>query len=184
MMEKGSLSVGKNWYVIHTYSGYETKVKESIEERAKSSGMQEKISRVLIPTEEVVELRQGKKRTTSRKFFPGYVLIEMEMSDDTWHLVKTTPKVTGFIGGKEKPTPLSEEEVGIILKQIETGIAVPKSKVQFQKGDNVRISDGPFLGFVGIVDEVDSERGKVKVMVSIFGRSTPVELDFLQLERL
>ena len=174
--------MGKNWYVIHTYSGFEGRVKATIEEKVSSLGLQDKIGQVLIPTENVVEIREGKKRVSTKKFFPGYVLVEMEFSDDTWQLIKNTPKVTGFVGGGEKPAPLSAEEIETLLKQIDTGTAVSREKVQFQKGNSVRIIDGPFLGFNGVVDEVNQDQNKVKVLVSIFGRSTPVELGFIQVE--
>jgi transcriptional antiterminator NusG len=174
--------MGKNWYVIHTYSGFEGRVKATIEEKANSLGMKDKIGQVLIPTENVIEIREGKKRVATKKFFPGYVLVEMEFSDDTWQLIKNTPKVTGFVGGGEKPAPLSQEEIETLLKQIDTGAAPSREKVQFQKGDSVRIIDGPFLGFNGVVDEVNPDQSRIKVLVSIFGRATPVELGFLQVE--
>lgn len=176
--------MAKNWYVVHTYSGFEGRVKTSIEERANSMGLQERIGQVLVPTENVVEIREGKKRISSKKFFPGYVLIEMDMDDDTWQMVKGTPKVTGFIGGGERPAPLAEEEVDTLLKQIHAGATTPRERMRFSKGDSVRIIDGPFLGFNGMVDEVDSDHEKLKVLVSIFGRPTPVELVFGQVERL
>lgn len=173
-----------NWYVIHTYSGFEGRVKSSIEERATALGLKNKIVQVLVPTEEVVEIREGKKRVSTRKFFPGYVLVEMELTDETWQLIKATPKVTGFLGGGMKPTPLMIEEVETLKKQIDSGTAIPREKVKFQKGDAVRIIDGPFMGFNGVIDEMNQDHHKVKVLVSIFGRSTPVELGFLQVERL
>jgi len=175
--------MAKQWYVVHTYSGFENKVKTSIEERAKSLGVEDKISQILIPTEDVVELRNGKKRTSTRKFFPGYVLIEMELDDTTWHLVKDTPKVTGFVGDKNAPTPISEEEVGLIQTQMDIGTAPARREAIFSRGDSVRITDGPFISFTGTVEDVNVEQGKLKVMVSIFGRATPVELDFLQVEK-
>lgn len=171
------------WYVVHTYSGFEGKVRTSIEERARSLGIQDKISQILIPTEDVVELRNGKKRTSTRKFFPGYILVEMELDDTTWHLVKDTPKVTGFVGDKQKPSPITEEEVALIRNQMDMGSAPAKREAIFTKGDNVRIVDGPFASFTGTVEDVNLDQGKVKVMVSIFGRATPVELDFLQVEK-
>lgn len=176
--------MAKQWYAVHTYSGFEGRVKASIEEKIKSLNLEEKITHVLVPTEDVVELKEGKKRVSTKKFFPGYVLVEMELTDETWHLIKNIPKVTGFIGTDNKPSPLSDEEVGNILKQIETGVTVTKTKTQFQRGDSVRIADGPFLGFTGVIDEVDTEHGKLRVMVSIFGRSTPVEVEFLQVEKV
>ncbi len=178
------ISMSKNWYVIHTYSGFEGRVKTTIEEQASSLGLQEKISKVLVPTEEVIEIKDGKKRISTKKFFPGYVLIEMEMNNETLQLIKNTPKVTGFLGGEAKPAPLSESEVETLLKQLDAGTAAPRAKLLFQKSDSVRIIDGPFLGFNGVVDEVHADQNKVKVLVSIFGRSTPVELGFLQVERL
>jgi transcriptional antiterminator NusG len=176
--------MGKNWYVIHTYSGFEGKVKGSLEEKIHSSGLTEKFGKIMIPTEEVVEIKEGKKKISNKKFFPGYVLIEMEMGDETWQLVKGVPKVTGFVGGGDKPVPLSPEEVQTLQIQIDTGTAQPRSKVQFQKGENVRIIDGPFLGFNGSVEEVHQEQSRLKVFVSIFGRPTPVELGFLQVEKI
>ncbi len=173
--------MAKNWYVVHTYSGFEEKVKLSIEEKVESLGLQESIARILIPTERVVELKAGKKRESDKKFYPGYILVEMELNDETWHLVKNTPRVTGFVGGK-KPVAIPEEEVDIIMQQVEKG-PVPQVKTQFQKGDNVRIIDGPFSNFNGFVDDVDPDHGRLKVMVSIFGRQTPVELNFFQVEK-
>src|SRR3990172_5247883 len=175
--------MAKAWYVVHTYSGFEGKVKSSVEERARAAGLQEKISQILVPTEEVVELRNGKKRTSSRKFFPGYILVEMELDDDTWHLVKETPKVTGFVGDKQKPSPITEEEVSLIKMQMDEGTAPAKREAAFDRGDTVRITAGPFISFTGTVEDVNVDQGKLKVMVSIFGRATPVELDFLQVER-
>lgn len=176
--------MSKGWYVVHTYSGFEGRVKSSIMERINSLGLTDKINQVLVPTENVVELREGKKKVVTKKFFPGYVLVEMELTDETWQLIKNTPKVTGFVGGGEKPIPLSTQEVETLLKQLDAGTATPREKAQFQKGDSVRIIDGPFLGFNGTVDEVNPDQSKVKVLVSIFGRATPVELGFLQAERL
>ena len=173
--------MGKNWYVVHTYSGFEEKVKLTIEEKTDKSGLKDKISRILIPAEKVIELKGGKKRESDKKFYPGYILVEMEMDDSTWHLIRNTPHVTGFIGGT-KPVPLSEEEVGVILQQIEKG-PVPQIKTQFQKGEGVRIIDGPFTNFVGSVEDVDMDHARLNVMVSIFGRQTPVELNFFQVER-
>lgn len=176
--------MGRQWYVIHTYSGFESKVKSSLEERLEATGLREKVSQILVPTEDVVEIRGGKKRISARKFFPGYVLVEMEMDHDTWYLIKNTPKVTGFLGGGNVPSPLSGEEVEDLLKQVQGEKAKPKPKVMFEKGESVRIIDGPFTNFSGVIDEVNLERGKLKVMVSIFGRATPVELEFLQAEKL
>ncbi len=173
--------MARNWYVVHTYSGYEEKVKLGIEDKAEKKDLKDKISRILIPTEKVIELRSGKKRESDRKFYPGYILVEMELDDETWHLVRSTPRVTGFVGGT-KPVPIPDEEVEIILQQLEKGPA-PQVKTQFQKGENVRIIDGPFTSFVGYIDEVDMDHGRLKVMVSIFGRQTPVELNFFQVEK-
>jgi len=171
----------KNWYVVHTYSGFEEKVKLSIEEKTEKKGLDEQITRILIPTERVIELKGGKKRESDKKFYPGYILVEMELNDETWHLIRSTPRVTGFVGGT-KPVALSEEEISVILQQIEKG-PVPQVKTQFQKGDSVRIIDGPFTNFVGSVEDVDMDHGRLNVMVSIFGRQTPVELNFFQVER-
>jgi transcriptional antiterminator NusG len=173
--------MAKNWYVVHTYSGFEEKVKLSIEDKASKKDLGEKITRILIPTEKVIELRAGKKKESDKKFYPGYILVEMELDDETWHLVRSTPRVTGFVGGT-KPVPIPEEEVEIILQQLEKGPA-PQVKMQFQKGEAVRIIDGPFTNFVGFIDEVDMDHGRLKVMVSIFGRQTPVELHFFQVEK-
>lgn len=173
--------MGKNWYVVHAYSGFEEKVKLSIEEKIEKRGLKDKITRILIPTERVVELKGGKKRESDKKFYPGYILIEMELDDETWHLVRSTPRITGFVGGT-KPVPLPDEEVEVIIQQLERGPA-PQVKTQFQKGENIRIIDGPFTNFVGYIDEVDMDHGRLKVMVSIFGRQTPVELSFFQVEK-
>jgi transcriptional antiterminator NusG len=171
----------KNWYVVHTYSGFEEKVRLGIEEKTDRQGMKERISRILIPTERVIELKGGKKKESDKKFYPGYILVEMEMDDETWHLVRSTPRVTGFVGGST-PVALSEEEVAVILQQIEKG-PVPQVKTQFQKSESVRIIDGPFSNFLGSVEEVDIDHGRLCVMVSIFGRQTPVELNFFQVEK-
>jgi len=174
----------KNWYIVHTYSGFENKVKESLEERVKAYNLEDKVGEVLIPTEDVVEMRAGKKVVTSKRFFPGYILVEMDMTDDAWHVVKNTPKVTGFVGAGAKPTPLSKEEVEQILDQVKTAAEKPKPKYMFEKGEQVRINEGPFTSFNGVVDEVNLDKNTLKVMVTIFGRSTPVELDFLQVEKI
>lgn len=175
----------KNWYVIHTYAGYEGRVKASIVERANQMGMNEAIGQVLVPTEEVVEFKDGKRRASKRKFFPGYVLLESEgmLSDEAVVMIKETPKVTGFVGGGIRPIPLEPGEAESLLSQLESGMTAPKESVDFEKGDSIRITNGPFLGFNGLVDEVDVDHSRVKVFVSIFGRSTPVELAFSQVER-
>ncbi|MDH4231950.1 MAG: transcription termination/antitermination protein NusG [Nitrospirota bacterium] len=173
--------MGKNWYVVHTYSGFEEKVKISLEEKIENRGLHDKITKILIPTERIVELKAGKKKESDKKFYPGYILVEMELDDDTWHLVKSTPRVTGFVGGKS-PVPIPEEEVEIIIQQVERGPA-PQVKMQFQKGESVRIMDGPFSNFNGYVEDVDMDHGRLRVMVSIFGRQTPVELNFFQVEK-
>ncbi|MGO9377882.1 MAG: transcription termination/antitermination protein NusG [Dissulfurispiraceae bacterium] len=173
--------MGKNWYVVHTYSGFEEKVKIAIVEKARLKGLDEKISRILIPTEKVIELRGKKKKESDKKFYPGYILVEMELDDETWYLIKNTMRVTGFVGGT-RPVQIPEEEVDVIIQQLEKGPA-PVIKTRFEKGENVRITDGPFSNFVGFVDEVDMDHGRLKVMVSIFGRQTPVELAFSQAEK-
>lgn len=171
----------KKWYVVHTYSGYEEKVKLTLEDKIKILGMEDRITRILIPTERVVELKRGKKKESDKKFYPGYILVEMELNDDTWHVVKSIPRVTSFVGGT-KPFALPEDEVDIILQQQEKG-PTQEIKMQYEKGENVRITDGPFSNFNGYVDEVDIDHGRLKVMVSIFGRQTPVELSFYQVEK-
>jgi transcriptional antiterminator NusG len=176
--------MAKQWFVVHTYSGFENKVKEAIEQRAKIFGQEEAIGQVVIPTEEVVEVRKGQKRITPQKFFPGYVLVEMDLNDDSWHLVKSTPKVTGFVGSGPRPAPLPQEEVDEILRQMEVGAEKPKPKSIFQKGDKVRVVEGPFVNFTGTIEDMNPERGKLKVMVAIFGRLTPVELEYYQVERM
>jgi transcriptional antiterminator NusG len=172
----------KQWYVIHTYSGYENKVKTNLEHRIESMGVEDQIYQVLVPMEEEIEIRNGQRQTVNKKVFPGYVLVEMIMTDESWYVVRNTPGVTSFVGSGNRPTPLRESEVKAILKQM--GVEAPKFKVQFQKGQSVRVTDGPFAEFIGTVDEVHPERNKVRVLVSIFGRETPVELDFLQIEKL
>ena len=172
------------WYVVHVYSGFEKKVAQSIEEQAKQAGMTDVIERVLVPIEEVVEIRRGSKVNAERKFFPGYVLVNMEMTDETWHLVKNTPKVTGFLGGRGRPTPISGAEAERIMRQVQEGIERPKPAITFEIGEQVRVCDGPFNSFNGFVEDVDEERARVKVAVSIFGRATPVELEYSQVEKL
>jgi transcriptional antiterminator NusG len=177
-----SAQVDRQWYVIHTYSGYENKVKTNLEHRVASMDVQDKIFQVVIPTEEEVEVKDGQRRTVQRKIFPGYVLVEMAMSDDSWYVVRNTPGVTGFVGSGNRPIPLQEDEVKTILKQMRA--EAPRVKVSFNKGQGVRIIDGPFADFTGVVDDINHEKGKVRVLVSFFGRETPVELDFLQVEKL
>ena len=175
----------KQWYIVHTYSGFEERVKENLEQRIDALGMREKFGEVRIPKETVIEMKGGKKREVERKFFPGYILLEMEMVDDAWHLVKNTPKVTGFLGEKNRPTPIREAEAQRMLKQMTDQAEKPKRPaIVYEVGEQVRVADGPFTSFNGVVEEVDEERGRVKVSVSIFGRSTPVELEYGQVEKL
>ena len=176
--------MSKQWYIIHTYSGFEKKVKESLESRVAAFGLQEKIGTIMIPTEEVMEVRGGKKVVSPRMFYQGYVLVEMEMDEYTWHVVRSTPRVTGFVGTGQTPTPLSEEEVNNILYRMTTSTDRPKPKLTFDRNEQVRIVDGPFANFTGIVEDVNSDRNTLKVSVTIFGRSTPVELDFGQVEKM
>jgi transcriptional antiterminator NusG len=174
----------KRWYVVHAYSGFEKSVQRTLVDRIARSGLQDKFGQVLVPVEEVVEMKSGQKSISERKFFPGYVLVEMEMTDDTWHLIKSTPKVTGFVGGTAtKPTPISQREVDNILHQIQEGVEKPRPKVLFENGEMVRVKEGPFTDFNGTVEAVNYEKNKLRVAVSIFGRSTPVELDFSQVEK-
>lgn len=174
----------KQWFIVHTYSGFEAKVKQSLRQRADALGMADVIEEILIPTEEVVEVRDGKKMRSTRKFFPGYVLVKMEMSDAAWHVVKNTPKVTGFVGTGSKPVPLRDDEVERIVHQVTVAAEEPKPKLEFRTGETVRIVDGPFANFTGQVEEVNDDRATLKVMVTIFGRATPVELGFLQVEKI
>lgn len=176
--------MAKKWYVIHAQTGNEEKVKSSLERRAEANSMKDLISQVLIPTEQVSEVKEGKKKISQRKFFPGYILVEMEMTDETWYLVKNTPGVTGFIGERAKPVALKEEEVQTILKQTEERKVKPAPKVIFEKGESVRVTDGPFTNFNGVIEEINPDKGKLKVSVTIFGRSTPVELEYWQVEKL
>ena len=176
--------MAKNWYVLHVYSGFEKKVADAIKETAKKQGLSEAIEEVLVPMEEVVEMRRGQKVNAERKFFPGYILIKMDMNDEAWHLVKNTPKFTGFLGGGgSKPLPISEKEATHIMHQIQEGAERPRPTISFDIGEQVRVCDGPFNSFNGVVEEVDEERSRLKVLVSIFGRSTPVELEYAQVEK-
>jgi len=173
-----------NWYVVHTYSQFEKSVSRALVERIQREGMQDKFGQILVPVEEVVELKAGQKVTSERKFFPGYVLVEMEMTDESWHLVKNTPKVTGFLGGSAmRPTPISEKEVQTIMQQMQAGVEKPRPKVLFEVGEAVRVKDGPFTDFTGMVEDVNYDKNKIRVAVTIFGRATPVELDFGQVEK-
>ena len=173
---------GKDWFVVHTYSGYEDRVKKNLEQRIKFMDSGNEVFQVVIPTEEEVEVRSGRRRTVTKKILPGYVLVQMEMSDKSWDVVRHTPGVTGFVGSGGKPTPLREEEVNEILRQMEA--EAPRVKVGFRKGQSIHVIDGPFIDFVGVVDEINMEKGKIKVLLSLFGQETPVELDFLQIEKL
>jgi transcriptional antiterminator NusG len=172
----------RQWYVIHTYSGYEQRVKTNLEHRIKSMDAEDKVFQVVIPTESEIEIKDGLRRTVEKKVFPGYILVEMAMTDESWNVVRNTPGVTGFVGAGTKPLPLGEEEVNAIFNQMKA--ETPRIKVGFRSGESVRVVDGPFIDFIGIVDEINAEKGKVRVLVSFFGRETPVELDFLQVERL
>ena len=173
----------KQWYVVHTYSGFEHKAKAALEERVRSLGKLDLFGEVLVPAEKVVELVKGRKKTSSRKFFPGYILVNMALNEETWHIVKSTPKITGFVGDATNPSPITEQEVREITHQMEEGAARPKPKVSFEAGENVKVIDGPFADFNGVVEAVKAEKGKLRVLISIFGRATPVELDFVQVER-
>ena len=176
--------MSKRWYVVHAYSGFEKSVQRALVERIARDGMQDFFGQILVPVEEVVEMRNGQKSISERKFFPGYVLVEMEMNDDTWHLIKSTPKVTGFVGGTaNKPTPISEKEVDKIMQQMKDGVDKPRPKVLFEVGEMVRVKEGPFTDFNGSVEDVNYEKSKIRVSVTIFGRATPVELDFTQVEK-
>ncbi len=177
-------SARKQWYVVHAYSGYERRVMEMLRERIRLAGLEDHFGEIIVPTEKVVEMREGQKRKSERKFFPGYVLVEMQMDDATWHLVRSTPRVLGFIGGtSDRPTPISDKEAQSILKRIEEGVSKPKPKVLFEVGEVVRVTEGPFADFDGVVEEVNYEKSRMRVAVLIFGRSTPVELEFSQVEK-
>lgn len=184
MSAETATTAPKQWFVVHTYSGFEEKVAQAIESRARVFGLTEKITRVLVPTEKVVEVRNKQKRESEQKFFPGYVLVEMELSDETWHLVRSTPKVTGFVGSGTRPVPLTPEQVDDIMRQMEAGAEKPKPKSVFQRGDKVRVIDGPFVNFQGTVEDINPERGRMKVIVPVFGRPTLVELEYYQVERI
>lgn len=171
------------WYVVHTYSGFENKVKSVLEERIKSAGKEELFSEILVPAEKIIEMVKGKKKASSRKFFPGYILVKMDLNDETWHLVKETPKVTGFVGDQANPASIPDPEVEEIKNQMSEGLLRPKHRTTFEKGDQVRVVEGPFSNFNGLVDAVNPDKGKIRVLVSIFGRSTPVELDFAQVKK-
>ena len=175
--------MAKRWYVVHVYSGFEKKIAEQIKEQAVRKGLEDHFEEVMVPTEDVIELRRGQKISAERKFFPGYVLVKMELTDDAWHLVKDTPKVTGFLGTKLRPTPISQAEADRMLKQTQEGVERPRPAILFEIGEQVRVADGPFTSFNGTVEEIDEEKGRVKVSVSIFGRSTPVELEYSQVEK-
>jgi len=174
----------KNWYIIHSYSGFERKVAETLRSRVDAAGLAQRFGEILIPTEDVIEMRHGKKVVTPKLFYPGYVLVEMEMDNDTWHLVRSTPRVTGFVGSGQMPSPLTPEEVDRIVHKVEVAAEHPKPKLEYEKGESVKITDGPFKDFTGTVDEINDDRSTLRVMVTIFGRATPVELDFYQVEKV
>jgi len=176
--------VSLKWYILHVYSGFENKVKTALEEKIAAYNRPDKFGEVLVPTEQVVELVKGKRKTSTRKFYPGYVLVQMYLDDEVWHIVNDTAKVSGFLGGREKPTPISDQEAEQILSRMEAGKLKPKPKYYFETGDEIRVVDGPFTNFNGVVEEVNPEKGKIKVLVSIFGRSTPVELEFVQVTKI
>ena len=176
--------MAKNWYIIHTYSGFEKKVADTLRSRIEAEALRDKFGEIMIPTEEVIEMRKGKKVVAPKLFYPGYVLVEMEMSNDTWHLVRSTPRVTGFLGSGPTPVPLTPDDVDRILHRVEVAAEHPKPKLKFDKGETVKITEGPFKDFTGTVDEINEDRSTLRVMVTIFGRATPVELDFYQVEKL
>jgi transcriptional antiterminator NusG len=176
--------MAKRWYVVHVYSGFEKKIAQQLKEQAAQKGLADLFDEILVPSEEIVELRRGQKVNAERKFFPGYVLVKMELTDDAWHLVKDTPKVTGFLGSKTRPSPITDAEAERIMKQTQEGVERPRPSVLFEIGEQVRVADGPFTSFNGVVEDVDEEKGRVKVSVSIFGRSTPVDLEYSQVEKV
>ncbi|MBL6978645.1 MAG: transcription termination/antitermination protein NusG [Desulfobacteraceae bacterium] len=172
------------WYIVHVYSGFEDKVKRNLDERIEAFGQKDSFGNILVPTEQVVELKKGQKKTSSRKFYPGYILVQMALNKDTWHLVNDTAKVTGFVGGEINPTPISDEEADRIVRQMEEGVSRPKARYSFEEGDEVRVVDGPFTNFQGTVEEMKSDKEKLRVLITIFGRPTPVELDFIQVNKV
>ncbi len=172
------------WYIVHVYSGFEDKVKRNLDERIEALGQKESFGKILVPTEQVIELRKGQKKTSSRKFYPGYILVQMALNKDTWHLVNDTAKVTGFVGGEINPTPISDEEAERIVRQMEEGVSRPKARYSFEEGDEVRVVDGPFTNFQGTVEEMKPDKEKLRVLITIFGRPTPVELDFIQVNKV
>jgi transcription termination/antitermination protein NusG len=183
IMEEGNNKELK-WYVVHTYSGFEHKVKSNLEERVRALNQEEFFGKILVPTEQVVELKKGRKRTSSRKFYPGYIMVQMVLNKDTWHTVRNTAKVTGFLGGGTNPSPVPDEEAVRIIQQMQDGISKPKPRYTFEEGDEIRVIDGPFSNFQGTVEEVKQDKEKLKVLISIFGRATPVELDFIQVSKI
>ena len=183
-MDENKKELELKWYIVHTYSGFEHKVKISLEDRVRTLGQEELFGKILVPTEQVIELKKGHKKTSSRKFYPGYILVQMKLNEETWHTVRNTAKVTGFVGGESMPSPISDEEADRIIRQMEDGISKPKPKYQFEEGDEVRVIDGPFNNFQGVVEEVKPDKEKLRVLITIFGRSTPVELDFIQVNKI
>jgi transcription termination/antitermination protein NusG len=184
LAESWGAVVELKWYIVHTYSGFENKVKANLEERIKNLHQEDYFGKILVPTEQVVELRKGQKKTSSRKFYPGYIMVQMVLNEETWHTVRNTAKVTGFVGGGTMPYPVPEEEADRIIRQMEEGVNKPKPKYQFEEGDSVRVIDGPFNNFQGIVEEVKPDKEKLRVLITIFGRATPVELDFIQVNKI
>lgn len=178
------VSVDLQWYIVHTYSGFENKVKKNLAEMIKMRGQEEFFGQILVPTEQVLELKKGQKKTSLRKFFPGYIMVQMVLNDETWHTVRNTAKVTGFVGGEIKPTPIPDGEAERLLRQIEEGVSRPKPKYRFEEGDEIRVIDGPFSNFQGVVEEVKQDKEKLRILITIFGRPTPVELDFIQVNKI